>query len=52
MKGEAVNTSEFSLNLTCIYFTGGGIKLLVSAEAEEAAHEGVRRLHRPFLLRV
>lgn len=40
MKGKAVNTSEFSLNLTCICLTGGGIKLLVSAEAEEAAHEG------------
>lgn len=40
MKGKGVNTSEFLLNLTCICFTGGGIKLLVSAEAEEAAHEG------------
>lgn len=27
-------------DLTCMYFTGGGIQLLVSDEAEETAHEG------------
>lgn len=33
---------DYLKDRTCVFFTGGGIELLVSDEAEETAHEGKR----------